>query len=262
MLVTVQYAPCETGVHVDDDDRGMGPVTAWSDVLVGDIELPVLLVDHDVLRLRPLNRDRFRHVIDALQLVGARIPADQLRRDLRPEPHVDDPHDSILVRSKTQHVIQIVIGPLSWGIPFSVGERLKCRRRRQPRHTYIGIVKWMVAEDHLIVWRKRNVAHRLGQSREYLRANRSFFCICCTRDYCRHYQGGKSNPCPNASQCSLLVFLVIILTYCCRSGAGCGSEAFQAKADTQGETFGRIRSLRERSCALICPLTITHKYVQ
>ncbi|WP_354233476.1 hypothetical protein AB7Z32_14595 [Bradyrhizobium sp. 482_C4_N1_1] len=148
--------------------------------------------------------------MDALQPVRARVPADQLRRDLRPKSHVDDPHDTAFVGTKTQDVIEVLIGAFSWRIPFRIWKRLERRRRCQPRHTNVGTEEWMVTEDQLIVRRKRNVADRLRELRKDFRVAASVLRTGRARDDCRRQKNDKSNSSPHASHRSLPLFSTVI----------------------------------------------------
>ncbi|WWP76393.1 hypothetical protein V5279_26935 [Bradyrhizobium sp. 26S5] len=170
--VSVKHAPGAPGVHVDDDDRGMRSIAARADILVGDVEFAMLLVDHDVLRLRPRPRHGIRHVIDALEPVAARIPSDQFWRDVGAESHVDDPDHAILVRAEPEHVVEILVGALPRRIPLRAWKRLECRRRRQLRDPDLRTEERVMAEDQLVVRRDGDVADRLGQPRHDLGTDR------------------------------------------------------------------------------------------
>ena len=90
-------------------------------------KITVLLVDDDTLRLRSTSRDWFRHVVDALELVGTRIPSDQLGCDLGAESHVDDPDDAIFVRSKAEDIVEVVVGPFPRRVPIGIRKWLERR---------------------------------------------------------------------------------------------------------------------------------------
>jgi hypothetical protein len=106
-FVTVENAPGPPAIHVDDDNGRLNPVAVRANVFIGDLEFPVLMVDHDVLRLRARSRGRLRQIVDGFELVGARIPSNELGRDLRPEPHVHDPDYAVLVRSKPESIVSV-----------------------------------------------------------------------------------------------------------------------------------------------------------
>src|SRR6185312_3010479 len=69
--VALEDAARDPRLHVDDDDRGLRAVATRTDVLVSNVELAVLAVDDDILRLRAIPRDGLRHIVDALKAVSA-----------------------------------------------------------------------------------------------------------------------------------------------------------------------------------------------
>jgi hypothetical protein len=97
-----------------------------------------------------------------MEPVRFRVPSDDLGRERRALPHVQHPYNPILIAAQPEDTVEILVRTGLGCVPGCVGERLEALAVGiELSDPDLGRKERVVAVDHAVVRRKRDVADRL-----------------------------------------------------------------------------------------------------